>query len=371
MRIQKSAIFEGDDVLHTVIMAGGAGVRFWPQSRRALPKQFLQFGSEKTLIQETAARCLPLIAPHRLWVVTGAAHAAETARQLPELLRDQILVEPCGRNTAPCIALAAMRLLSADPEAIMLVVPADHIISPDAGFQDAVRRAVALVEKQPESFVLFGVPPTYPSTGFGYIHRGEALTEDGTTVYRVQAFKEKPNQLTAARYAACDEYYWNCGIFVWRADAILRALAEYEPDIAQRCDQLRPMIGTRQWETALAEVFPTMPSISIDYAVLERAQSVFVLPAPFQWDDVGSWQALPRLLPHDSDGNTVAATHCGLETTGCIIRGTTEHLIATFGVKDLIIVHTPTATLVADRRDENSIKELINEIERRGLQDYL
>lgn len=358
-------------MLHTVVMAGGSGVRFWPQSRRALPKQFLQFGSDKTLIQETAARCLPLIAPSRLWVVTGAAHADETARQLPEQLPEQILVEPCGRNTAPCIALAAMRLLSADPEAVMLVVPADHIISPDAAFQDAVRRAVSVVEANPEAFVLFGVPPTYPSTGFGYIQRGEPHTADGTTIYRVQAFKEKPNQLTAARYVAGDDYYWNCGIFVWRADAILRAIAQYEPEIATRCEQLRPTIGTRQWESTLAEVFPTMPSISIDYAVLERAQSVFVLPAPFQWDDVGSWQALPRLLPHDNDGNTVAGTHCGMETSGCIVRGSDDHLIATYGVKDLIIVHTPTATLVADRRDENAIKELTAEIERRGLQRYL
>ncbi len=358
-------------MLHTVVMAGGSGSRFWPQSRRALPKQFLQFGSSKTLIQETAARCLPLIAPHRLWVVTGAIHAEETQRQLPDLLPNQILSEPCGRNTAPCVALAALRLLAADPEAIMLVVPADHVIGPDAVFQDAVRRAVTLVESHPEAFVLFGVPPTYPSTGFGYIQRGEPHTADGTTAYTVQAFKEKPNQLTAARYVATDEYYWNCGIFVWRADAVLRAIAEFEPDISARCEQLRKVIGTRQWESTLAEVFPSMPSISIDYAVLERAKSVFVLPAPFQWDDVGSWQALPRLLPHDGDGNTVAGVFCGMDTSGCIVRGGDDHLIAAFGVKNLIIVHTPTATLVADRRDENAIKELTAEIERRGLQAYL
>lgn len=358
-------------MLHTVVMAGGAGIRFWPQSRRALPKQFLHFGSERTLIQETADRCLPMIAPHRLWVVTGAAHAEETAKQLPELLPSQILVEPYGRNTAPCIALAATRLLSADPEAIMLVVPADHVISPSEAFQDAVQRAVTFVEANPEAFVLFGVPPHYPSTGFGYIQRGEVCQHGETTLYRVLAFKEKPNQLTAARYVAGDEYYWNCGIFVWRADAILKAIAEFEPDIFARCERLKRVAGTPQWDAALAEEFPAMKSISIDYAVLERAQSVFVLPAPFKWDDVGSWQALPRLLPHDSGGNTVAAVHCGLETSGCIVRGTDDHLIATFGVKDLIIVHTPTATLVADRRDENSIKELTAEIERRGLQAYL
>lgn len=358
-------------MLHTVIMAGGSGIRFWPQSRRALPKQFLHFGSTRTLIQETADRCLPLITPSRLWVVTGAAHADETARQLPELLPSQILVEPCGRNTAPCIALAATRLLSADPDAVMLVVPADHLISPTTAFQDAVQRAVTFVEARPDALVLFGVPPHFPSTGFGYIQRGEPSHVEQTTLYGVQAFKEKPNQLTAARYAACDEYYWNCGIFVWRADVILKAIAEFEPEIATRCERLRKVAGTSQWDAALAEEFPAMPSISIDYAVLEKSQNVFVLPAPFQWDDVGSWQALPRLLPHDSDGNTVAGTHCGLESTGCIIRGTDDHLIATFGVKDLIIVHTPTATLVADRRDENSIKALTAEIERRGLKEYL
>lgn len=358
-------------MLHTVVMAGGSGIRFWPQSRRALPKQFLHFGSARTLIQETADRCLPMMTPSRLWVVTGAAHAEETAKQLPELLPSQILVEPCGRNTAPCIALAATRLLSADPEAIMLVVPADHIISPSEVFQDAASRAVKFVESRPEALVLFGIPPNFPSTGFGYIQRGEPIELDGSTLYGVQAFKEKPNQLTAARYAACDEYYWNCGIFVWRADAILKAITEFEPDISARCERLRKVAGTPQWDAALAEEFPAMKSISIDYAVLEKAKDVFVLPAPFQWDDVGSWQALPRLLPHDRDGNTVAGTHCGMETSGCIIRGTDDHLIATFGVKDLIIVHTPTATLVADRRDENSIKELTAEIERRGLKIYL
>lgn len=358
-------------MLHAVIMAGGLGIRFWPQSRRELPKQFLSITTDRTLIQETAARCLPLIAPHRLWVVTGSAHAAETARQLPELFRDQILVEPCGRNTAPCIGLAAIRLLAADPEAVMLVVPADHVIRPAEAFQAAVGRAVACVQAHPDALVLFGVVPNAPATGFGYIHRGAEQVIDGTTVYQVQAFKEKPDLLTAARYVASDDYYWNCGIFVWRAETILKMLAEYEPDIAARCGRLRKVIGTPQWDTALAEEFPAMPSISIDYAVLEKAQKVFVLPAPYEWDDIGSWQALARMLPHDRDGNTVDGLHSGIETGGCIIRSSEEHLVTTIGVKDLIIVHTPTATLVADKRDEGAIKKLIAELEQRGLKQYL
>lgn len=358
-------------MLHAVIMAGGLGIRFWPQSRRELPKQFLSITTDRTLIQETAARCLPLIAPHRLWVVTGSAHAAETAQQLPELFRDQILVEPCGRNTAPCIGLAAIRLLAADPEAVMLVVPADHVIRPAEAFQAAVTQAVACVEAHPEALVLFGVIPTAPATGFGYIQRGPQRMIDDTTVYQVQGFKEKPDLLTAARYLASDEYYWNCGIFVWRAETILNMLAEHQPDIAARCGRLRKVIGTPQWDVALAEEFPAMPSISIDYAVLEKAQNVFVLPAPYAWDDIGSWQALARLLPQDRDGNTVDGLHSGIETDGCIIRTTEDHLVTTIGVKDLIIVHTPTATLVADKRDEGAIKKLIVELERRGLTRYL
>lgn len=358
-------------MLHAVIMAGGSGTRFWPQSRRRLPKQFLQIGTAATLIQETERRCAPLAPPHRTWVVTGALHAEETARQLPQIPPTQVLVEPCARNTAPCIGLAAIRLLAADPEAVMLVVPADHVIQSAEAFQQAVRQATGVIERHPDAFVLFGVTPTYPATGFGYIQRGDLVADAAGPVYQVRAFKEKPDLLTAARYAATDEYYWNCGIFVWRAQAILDALAEFTPEIAERLQRLRRTVGTPQWDPALAAEFPAMTSISIDYAVLERAQNVFVLPAPFDWDDVGSWHALSRLLPVDGDGNTVDGLFCGVETDGCIVRSTSDHLVATIGVKDLIIVHTPTATLVADKRDEAAVKKLIAELERAGLERFL
>jgi mannose-1-phosphate guanylyltransferase len=358
-------------MLHAVVMAGGSGTRFWPQSRRALPKQFQRIGTQRTLIQETVERCRPLIPPHRVWVVTGQAHADETQRQLPELLPAQVLVEPCPRNTAPCVGLAAIRLLAADPEAVMLVLPADHVIQPAAKFVEAVETANEVVTAQPDAFVLFGVPPNYPATGYGYIHRGHLLPGHHSSLYSVEAFKEKPDLLTAARYVATDDYYWNCGIFVWRAQTILDALREHAPEVFARLQRLKPLLGTAQWDAALAEEFPLMPSISIDYAVLEKAQNVAVMPAPFTWDDVGSWQALPRLQGSDSDGNTIDGLHCGDETHGCIIRGPADHLIATYGTRDLIIVHTPTATLVADKRDENSLKALIAEIQRRGLERFL
>lgn len=359
-------------MLHAVIMAGGAGTRFWPQSRRNLPKQFLRMTGDETLIQQAAHRCQPAIPTERLWVVTGAAHAVETARQLPDIPANQILVEPCGRNTAPCIGLAAIHLLAMDPDAVMLVMPADHIIQPTAKFQQAVSQAVSLIEADPKSLVLFGVEPTYPATGFGYIQRGERIKTEFCPTYHVQSFQEKPNLLTASRFMATSQYYWNCGIFVWRAQTILDALKEFTPEIAERLERIRAGIESGCWEKSLETEFPQMPSISIDYAVLEKASGrVSVLEAPFEWDDVGSWHALPRLFSADRDENTIDGLCCAVDTTGCIIRSGDGHLIATIGLKDVIIVHTPTATLVADKRDEGAMKKLIAELEKRQLTEYL
>lgn len=355
-------------MLHAVIMAGGSGTRFWPESRRRLPKQFLKFAGEQTLIQQAAERCA---SPQNTWIVTNATHAAETAKQLPDVPARQILLEPCGRNTAPCIGLAAIQLLAIDPDATMLVMPADHLIQPAVMFQQAVKQAVARVSRDPQTLVLFGVEPTYPATGFGYIRRGERLPDTEWPMFPVQSFQEKPNELTAARYNATGEYYWNCGIFVWRAQTILDALAEHAPEIHERLMRLRKAMGTPDWTSTLEAEFPQMPSISIDYAVLEKASHVCVLEAPFEWDDVGSWHALARLKSSDGDGNTLDGKVCQLDSSGCIVRTSDDHLVAMFGVKDLIVVHTPTATLVADRRDEGAIKELIAEMERQGLQDYL
>ena len=363
-----------------------------------MPKQFLKFGSDRTLLQETAERCRPLISAERTWIVTGRDHAEEAERQLNDVATSRVVVEPCGRNTAPCIGLAALMIHATDPEGVMLVMPSDHVIRPAAEFQAAVQRAVGLIEQSPNRLVLFGVPPTYPATGFGYIHRGESLaTDDGSeqfcrtgtparrmsddgqecpsydssSAFQVAEFREKPDATTAANYLASGEYFWNCGIFVWRAATILQAIEQHAPDVAARLNALRPAIGTTQWAGALNAEFPRMPVISIDYAVIEKADDVCVLPATFEWDDVGSWQALTRLLPQDEAENTVDGRFCGVNTNGCVVATSSEHLIATYGVRDLIIVHTPTATLVADKHDESAMRQLIAELERRGLSEYL
>ena len=358
-------------MLHAVIMAGGSGTRFWPRSRRRLPKQFLKFGSERTLLQETVERCRPLIPAERTWIVTGRDHADETGRQLADVSPSRVLIEPCGRNTAPCIGLAALLVHAVDSEGVMLVMPSDHFIRSTSEFQRAVQRAIGLIEQSPNRPVLFGVPPTYPATGFGYIHRGEPLASDHGSAFRVAEFREKPDSATAASYLASGDYFWNCGIFVWRADTILRAIEQHAPEVAARLNALRPAIGTDQWPDAFEAEFPQMPSISIDYAVLERASEVCIVPATFEWDDVGSWPALSRLLPQDTAGNTSDGSFCGVNTNGCVIASSNEHLVATYGVCDLVIVYTPTATLVADKHDETAMRQLIAELERRGLTDFL
>ena len=358
-------------MLHAVIMAGGSGTRFWPQSRRTMPKQLLRFASERTMIQSTAGRCTPWIPHEHMWVVTNQSQADETRRQLPEIPSQNILIEPCARNTAPCIGLAAIQLLHRDPEATMLVMPADHVIRTDEDFQRAATRAVEIVDGNPESFVLFGVRPTQPSTGFGYIERGEPLSRSATGAYHVTSFREKPDRDTAQQYLDSGNFDWNCGIFVWRASRILDALAEFEPDLYQRLLRLSEQIGDDEFPNALAIEFPQMKSISIDYAVLERASQVSVLEATFAWDDVGSWQSLTRLRGSDADDNTIDGPFCGVDTKGCIVRSTDDHLIATIGLEDCIVVHTADATLVARKDDENAIRKLIAAIEEQGYDRFL
>jgi mannose-1-phosphate guanylyltransferase len=254
---------------------------------------------------------------------------------------------------------------------MMLVMPADHVIEPPAVFRAAVSEATALVEHNPDAFVLFGVPPMYPATGYGYIERGEPLPGSSAKAFAVRSFREKPIAETAAQYVAAGNFYWNCGIFVWRAERILAALEEFEPELHARLVRLRSALGTNRWSSLLDAEFPEMRSISIDYAVLERAADVSVLEAPFEWDDVGSWQSLSRLLGTDANQNTIDGPFCGVHTTGCIVRTSGDHLVATIGLEDCIVVHTPDATLIARKDDENAVRQLVALLEERGYDRFL
>lgn len=357
-------------MLHTVVMAGGSGTRFWPVSRKELPKQFLTLFGEQSLIQQAVRRCSSLSSTGSTWIVTNAAHAVETARQLPELSANQILIEPCGRNTAPCIALAAARLLADDPDAVMLVTPADHVITPRDAFIAAVERAVRTVEKNPSQLCLFGIIPTRPATGYGYIERGRELV-GSDRVFDVARFREKPDLNTAREFLRDGNFLWNSGIFVWRAETILEALRQHCPQVMEVLDRFRGEIGTEGFSEALGREFSRMPSISIDYAVLEHSKNVCVLEAPFTWDDVGSWSALSRVHDQDEHGNTVLGLHTGIDTRNSTIFSSDGHLVTTIGLEGCIVVHTERSTLVARLDDEAQIKELLAALEAAGLTEFL
>lgn len=358
-------------MLHAVIMAGGSGTRFWPQSRSRTPKQLLRLAGERTMIQQTLDRCRDWVDTARVWVVTNEVQAEATAEQLPEVPKHNILVEPCARNTAPCVGLAAIELLNHDPDAVMFVMPADHVIQTNEAFERAARKAVAIVEANPERLVLFGVTPTFPATGYGYIERGAPVSESSPRVYEVQSFREKPHLSLAEQYLREGRFFWNCGIFCWKARTVVELLRQHEPEIHAGLMRIAEGSNAGRREGAIASEFPKLKSISIDYAVLERAQGVTVIEAPFLWDDVGSWLSLPRLNGADSEGNTVDGRFCGVDTQGCIVRTTDDHLVAALGLRNLIIVHTPDATLVADAAQSERIKEVLGQLDKQGLREYL
>ncbi len=358
-------------MLHAVIMAGGSGTRFWPQSRHKTPKQLLRLAGDRTMIQQTLDRCRNWVDTSRAWVVTNEVQAEATAEQLPEIPRSNILIEPCARNTAPCVGLAAIEVLHRDPEAIMFVLPADHVIQTNEAFERAARKAVSIVEEHPERLVLFGVTPNFPATGYGYIERGDVVSDSSPRVYEVKSFREKPHQSLAEQYLREGRFFWNCGIFCWKAQTIVDLLKQHEPEVYDGLMRIADGLTQGRREGAIATEFPRLKSISIDYAVLERAQGVTVIEAPFQWDDVGSWLSLPRLNGADSDGNTVDGPFCGVDTQGCIVRTTDDHLVATLGLRNLIIVHTPDATLVADAAQSERIKEVLGQLDKQGRKEYL
>jgi mannose-1-phosphate guanylyltransferase len=358
-------------MLHAVIMAGGSGTRFWPQSRKKTPKQLLSLAGRRTMIQQTLDRCAAWVAPENSWVVTNAVQAEAVREQLPSLPVSNVLVEPSARNTAACIGLAAFEILRRDPEGVMFVLPADHVIRTDEAFGRAAQRAVSIVQASPDSLVLFGVVPTFPATGYGYIERESRLDEGSPPLFRVRNFREKPQQSVAEQYLRDGRYFWNCGIFCWKAATIVQLLKQYEPELHAGLQEIDSASGSAGYQQVLEQKFPLLKSISIDYAVLERAENVCVLEAPFQWDDVGSWLSLPRLNGCDAQGNTTDGLFAGVDTQGCIIRTSDDHLVATLGLRNLIVVHTPDATLVADASQSERIKQLLDLLTERQLQQYM
>jgi mannose-1-phosphate guanylyltransferase len=370
-------------MLHAIIMAGGTGTRFWPASRNDAPKQLLQLVGDATILRQTVDRLGDRVPNEHRLVVTNERLVAATREQLPELPTSAIIGEPCKRDTAPCIGLAALLVSRSDPDATMAVMPADHVIRPAEAFQAAIRQAAALIDDSPDRIVTFGIKPTYPAEVFGYIRRGAPLAESSRdpaarcarpnpgTAYAVKQFKEKPDAATAKKYLESGEYYWNAGIFVWRAATILEALRRHQPVMLAHLETIVDAWDTTTHDAVFKREFTAIKPISIDYAVMEHVTDVVVIEAPFEWDDLGGWQSLARLAGTDENGNTVIGRHLAFDTRDTIVRTDDDHLVVTLGLSDCIIVHTPNATLVANKHDEEQIRQVVKRLEELGWSEYL
>ncbi len=362
-------------MLHAVIMAGGSGTRFWPRSRRSRPKQLIQIAGQKSLLAATVERLQGTVPAAHLWVVTTEDLCEAIQSEAPGLPAENILAEPAGRDTAAAVGFAAAAVSARDPDAVLVVMPADHTIEPAAKFQQAIRAAGELA-KQQDLLVTFAIPPTYPATGYGYIEKGKKFDDapEGITVFRAQEFTEKPTLSAAKKYLKHGHHFWNSGIFVWRTRTILAQIQKHLPAHAAGLQEIAKDWGTPQAAATLARVYPTLPKISIDYGVMEpaaRAGRVLMIPASFHWDDVGSWVSLENHLNSDADGNVSEGTMVAIDSRNNIVSSEGEHLVAALGVSDLVIVHTPDVTLVTTREKAQEIKQIVTKLEEKKLDKYL
>jgi len=349
-----------------VIMGGGRGERLWPLSTPERPKQFLALREGRSLLQETVDRIGPLIPPERTYVVVPREFSDLVQEQLG-IPKENVLVEPMGRNTAPCLGLAAVVLSAKDPQAMMVALPADHVIRDQERFL-AVLKAAVKVAKDGEYLVTLGIVPDRPATGYGYIRRGKLLTEvSGIPIYCAERFVEKPDRAKAERFLADGAYSWNSGMFVWRVDTFLKALAAHMPEMHAGLCEIEAHLGQPDWAETVARVYERLPKVSVDYGVMERASNVAVIPADIGWSDVGDWSALGAVLSADQQGNVIRARHVGVDTEGCVVFAEDpERLVATVGLKDVVIVETEQGLLVMRKDRAQEVRHILDLLRGKG-----
>jgi mannose-1-phosphate guanylyltransferase len=351
-------------------MAGGKGVRFWPRSREKTPKHLLDISSERTMIRETVDRIRPLLPAERTLIVTGKSHAAELIRQLPEIPPENILIEPVGRNTAPCIGLAALHILRRVSDAVMLVLPSDHRIGDEAAFLRIIK-AAAETALQGDPLVTIGIRPTGPETGYGYIEQGDPFSTSGVDeIFRVRSIREKPPREQAEHFLAQGGFSWNSGIFVWKVSTIVEAIGRFLPDLQRGLLQIREALGTDREEAVVRSVYTEQRAVSIDYGVMEKAKNVLVIPGAFDWSDLGSWDALWEVSEKDENGNAVRGEFIGIDTSNSLIHSTGK-LVALVGVKDLLVVETNDALLICRRGRSQDVRKVVETLEKKGPASYL
>ncbi|WP_151733822.1 mannose-1-phosphate guanylyltransferase [Paenibacillus tengchongensis] len=353
-----------------VIMAGGKGERFWPKSRTNLPKQFLNISGNKSMIQQSIARLEKLIDISQIFIVTNELYAELIKAQIPHLPHENIIIEPVGRNTAPCIGLASIIIEERYPDSTMVVIPSDHIIENEDGFIKILQTAVEVAQDN-SNLVTLGIQPTYPETGYGYIESSnQSRILNDLSVHKVNKFVEKPNLETAQSYLDSGNFYWNSGIFVWKINTIRSYIQELMPEMHDILESMKTAFGTEDCEAVIRSEFLKMPDQSIDYGIMEKVSNIYVIPCVFGWDDVGSWTALDRISELDENGNVIKGNILNLDTKHCIIESNGK-LIATLGVENLIIVDTEDVTLICSKDKAQEIKLLLKELRMQKLEQYL
>ena len=351
--------------MHAVIIAGGSGTRFWPKSRENLPKQLLNISGQETLIQNTVGRISSIISAENIWVITNEQHAFETCYQLKKMgfPPSQLLTEPIARNTAAAIGYSAKILSQRNPDAIMAVFPADHVITTIEPFLKLLKQAETIANEN--HLVTLGIKPTSPETGYGYIKQGKAIEENS---FKVDRFIEKPNKLTAEKYLKEGSYYWNSGIFVWKVSTLLNEISLYLPKLHEQLEELTsntdPIKGKYPYQK-LSEsgkkIFHSLESVSIDHGVMEKSTNVAVLPAEIGWNDVGTWTSLAEISKNDSRGNVINGNVVSVENSDSIIQAE-NRLVAALGLKNIIVVDTPDALLVCAKERAQDIKKIVEKI---------
>jgi mannose-1-phosphate guanylyltransferase len=354
---------------YCVIMCGGIGSRFWPYSRTNLPKQFIDFlGTGRSLLQMSYDRILPIVPKENIIILTNAQYADKVCEQLPDIDRSQILAEPARRNTAPCIAWAAYHIAAKDPQASMIVTPSDHLITREAEFERSVRNGFEFVEAN-DALLTLGITPSRPETGYGYIQIGEEMAQG---LHKVKTFTEKPNLELAKTFLRTGEFFWNSGIFIWRADSIKKALADYAADLNSVFESGAHLFGTPDETSFIAGAFPSCPSISIDYAVMERAANVYVETVSFGWNDLGTWSALFDMSPKNRDGNvTQRCQVLAYNSTGNIFAVRDDKLVVVDGLQDYIIADAGDVLLICPKAEEQRIKQMVNDAKVNYGEKYL
>ncbi len=357
-------------MLHAVIMAGGSGTRFWPASRCNRPKQFLTLAGDTPLLRVTYDRLEGLVPPDRVWVVTTVATAEATRSMLPELPPTNILAEPVGRNTAACAGLAAHATLVNDPDAVCIILPADHVIGQEDRFRSAMDAGAKLVARE-GGLLTFGIQPNYPETGYGYLELGEEHSRESEwVIHRLQRFVEKPDVESAQRYVDSKRFLWNAGIFAWRAADLLDEIRRQLPELADGLDRIASSVGTSDFDSVLAEAYPHLPATSVDFGVMENAEQCWTVPVDFPWSDVGSWPALEGVLTADAAGNR-GRGRVHVENAGDNVLVSTGPVLSVVGVKDLVVVATPDAVLVVPKDEAQRVKNVVEALRAKGWDDVL